>query len=245
MVLALVAGGGTYIVASSAQTAAPPPEPKSPIVVAVRDLAARQAIAASDIKIEQYPTTVIPPTAIAKPEDVIGKILTQPVARGEPILPNKFAQQQGVAAFSVLPPGEELKPDSANWRAMSLTVTDANAVGGNIQPGDSVDMIVTLNIDPLKFFPLPADPNRVADFSSKIILENVAILARQGTIYTVRINDLAIAEKLTYLQSSGGQVVMLLRAPKDDRTPRTTGVTFESVYRDFAFPTAKRFAPIQ
>lgn len=245
VVLALVAGGGTYLYASSQQSAAPPPEEKGPVIVAVRDLAARQAVSASDIRVEQYPKTVIPPTALTRPEDVVGKILTQPVVRGEPILPHKFAVQQGQAAFSVLPAGEELKPDSPNFRAMSITVADANAVGGNVQPGDFVDILATLNIDPAKFFTTPPDPNRIADFSTKIILLNIPILARQGSVYTIRISDLAIAEKLTYLQASGGQTVMLLRAPKDERQPRTTGVTFEAIYRDFGFPTGRRFSPIQ
>lgn len=247
LALAFFAAIGTYLYASSAQTAAPPPEEKGPVVVAVRDLAVRQAIAASDVRIEQYPRAIIPPTALTDAEQAVGKVLTQPVVRGEPILQGKFVAPQGTTAFPIVPPGHEFNKDtSPNFRAMSISVPDPNAAGGNIAPGDSVDIIATINIDPAKWFTqTPPDPNRTADFSTKIILENVPILARQGSVYTIRIEDLAIAEKLTYLQASGGQLVMLLRAPKDDRLPATQGVIFETIYRDFAFPSGRKFAPLR
>lgn len=247
LALAFFAAVGTYLYASSAQTTTAPPEEKGPVVVALRDLAARQAITAADIKIEQYPRTIIPPTAIADPEKAVGKVLTQPVARGEPLLDSKFIAQQGTTPFSIVPPGHEFNKDtSPHFRAMSISVGDPQAAGGNIQAGDFVDIIATISLDPAKWFTqTPPDPNRVTDFSTKIVLENVPILARQGGVYTIRIEELTIAEKLTYMQAAGGQLVMLLRAPKDDRLPTTRGVIFETLYRDFAFPSGRKFPPLQ
>jgi Flp pilus assembly protein CpaB len=247
VVLALVSGGVTYLYANQASQTLPQQEEKAPVVVAARDLAARQAVGASDVTVASYPKSLVPPAALTEPDEVIGKVLTVAVARGEPVLPAKFAQHQGQAAFTVLPAGVELRPDSPSYRAMSINVPDQNAVGGNIVPGDIVDLVATVNVDPMKFFtpapPAPPDQNRVVDFSSKVILENVSVLAKTNTIYTIRLNDLAMAEKIVYLQTSGATVSMLLRAPKDERVVATGGSGFERVYRDFGFTHTRRFGP--
>ena len=247
LVVALAAGALTYFYANTVQTAAPPPEEKGPVVVAVRDLAARQPINASDVTIARYPVALIPATAATDPKEVIGKVLVAPVARGEPLLPIRWSAAQGQAAFTVLPVGEELKPDSPNYRAMSLNIPDVNAVGGNVAPGDLVDFIVTLSIDPLKYFtptpPAPPDLTRVVDVNAKVILENVPILAKTGTLYTIRVANIETAEKLIYLQAAGGQISMVLRAPKDERIVATPGTNFPVVYRGFNFQVTQRINP--
>jgi pilus assembly protein CpaB len=244
IVLALVSGGVTYLYASQRELGAAPAEERAPVVVAARDLAARQAVGASDVTVASYPRSLVPPAALTQPEEVVGKVLTVAVSRGEPVLPSKFALQQGQAAFTVLPPGVELRSDSPNYRAISISVPDQNAVGGNIVPGDVVDMIATINIDPGKFFnpkpPAPPDTSRVADFSTKVILENVAILAKINTVYTIRLNDLQVAEKIMYLQASGANITLLLRAPRDERVVQTAGTNFAGVYNEFVLPVSTR-----
>lgn len=246
IVLALGAAGLTYVVASQGQQQAAPVEEKVDVVVAVRDLQARQVIAASDVTVAKYPITVAPPGAAKDPKEVIGRILVAPVSRNEPITSIRWTVPQGQAAFSVLPPGEELKPDSPNYRVISITVSDSNAVGGNIQPGDTVDLIATLNLDPnAKFNPPPAanatpDPKFVTDFQTKTIFESLPILAKAGGVYTIRISDLQTAQKLYYLQAAGAQLAMALRAGKDDRVVATQGTSFPSIYQDFGFKVVTR-----
>ncbi len=246
-ILALVAAGGTYLAAGSAQVAAPPPEDKVDVVVAVRDLQARQVIGASDVTIARYPAAVAPPTAAKDPKDVVGRILVAPVARNEPLTPIRWTVQQGQAAFTVLPPGEELRPDSPHYRAMSISVADPNAVGGNIVPGDSVDLVATLNLDPIKYFnpppPAPPDPNRVTDFQTKVIFESVPILAKAGAVYTIRVSDLETVQRLVYMQAAGAQLTMVLRAAKDDRIVSTQGTSFPNIYQNFGFKIVTRTNP--
>jgi len=247
LVLALAAAGGTYLFASQAQTVAPQVEEKVSVVVAVRDLQARQIIDASDVTVAQYPIGVAPPTAAKDPKDVVGRILTSPVSRNEPITAVRWTVPQGQAAFTVMPAGETLTPTSPNYRALSITVADQNAVGGNLQPGDIVDVIGTIKIDPcISFLPVPpqaCDPKRYADFQAKTIYESVPILARTGAVYTIRVGDLETVQKLYYLQASGAQLAMVLRAAKDDRVVTTTGTSFERVYKDFGYKVTERFSP--
>lgn len=246
LVLALAAAGGTYLFASQAQTpgAGPAQEERVSVVVAVRDLQARQLIEASDVTVAQYPVGVAPPTAARDPKDVIGRILTSPVSRNEPITAVRWTVPQGQAAFTVLPPGETLTPTSPNYRALSITVPDPNAVGGNLMAGDIVDIISTINLDPCaKFNPPPpgvCDPRFVVDFQSKTIYESVPILARAGAVYTIRVSDLDTVQKFYYLQASGAQLAMVLRAAKDDRVVATTGTSFPKIYQDFGYQTSPR-----
>lgn len=246
-VIAAVGGGATYLYASTAApTQQAPVEEKGEVVVAARDLPARTSITPSDVTIAQMPRALIPVTAITKTDDVKDKILTVPVARGEFITPTKF-QAVGQAPFTVLPTGVTFDANLPPYRAMSINIPDTNAVGGNIQAGDMVDIIATFNVDPNKFFnpapPAPADPRRVADFFSRIIMANVPVLAKIGSVYTIRVQDLALAERLAYMQASGVTLMMLLRAPRDERPTNTTGANFPSIYQGFGVQITTRINP--
>ena len=123
----------------------------------------------------------------------------------------------------------------------SLTVPDANAVGGTVLPGDIVDILVSLSIDPTKYVQRPT-PIQGADTSVKIVLERVTILSRAASVYTIRIEALT-AERLAYLQGSGGVLNFLLRAPKDERASGSTGATFGDVYNSFRIKIPEKIIP--
>jgi Flp pilus assembly protein CpaB len=244
-ILAIAAAGGTYLYGGGqVEQVAPPEEAKVDVVVATRDLSARQQIEAADVTVAKYPATVAPPGAARDPREVIGRVLTGPVARNEPITQVRFATKQGEAAFTVFPPGETLTPNSPHYRAMSISVPDQNAVGGNLVPGDIVDVIVTINIDPHKYFeptpPAPPNQRNVVDFQSKMALATVSILAKAATIYTIRVGDLDTAQRITYLQASGAQLSLVLRAPKDERVAQTQGASFPTIYLTHGFRVVQR-----
>ena len=245
IVLALVAGAGTFFYASSASTAPAPVIPTTPVLVAAREIPAKTALTAADLKVQEFNLDAKPAAALAKPEDAIGKVVIQNISVGEPILPTKFSDPKA-PTFVVIPANfldanGAIKSDTPNLRAMSITVPDAFAVGGAIQPGDVVDMMFTFQFDPAKFIKSPK-PEQTADFSSKIILERVAILARQAAVYTIRV-DTATAERISYLQSAGGQIAFLLRAPKDERASGTTGVIFSDVQKAYGIKIPEKFTP--
>jgi Flp pilus assembly protein CpaB len=217
------------------------------VVVAARDLPPRTALTAADVKVAKYPTDIAPVTAIAKAEDVVGKIVQQPIAAGEPILPGKFAAA-GAVTFTVFPPNAQPAPNAPipagtpDYRVMAITVADASAVGGAIQVGDIVDLLYTFTFDPSKFFTGAPDPNRFSDFASKITLQNLPILARTGAVYTIR-TDAQTAEQISYMIASGGQLQFLLRAAQDQRTAVTQGGTFAPVYKRFGYPIPVKVSP--
>ena len=256
--LALLAAVGTFLVASGGQQAAPAAVPTTNVLVAARDIAPKTQIAAADLKVVKVNSDAVPAAAIGEAQqvDVIGKVATFPITTGEFILSTKFAPT-GAATFTVFPPNLATAPGGAipagtpNYRAMSITVADQFAAGGAVAVGDLVDILYTLNFDPAKYFAAQtgggaaaatAEGARITDFSAKIILERVPIIARALTVYTIR-TDATTAERLAYLQASGAQLQFLLRAPTDDRAARTEGATFAPVYRTFLFPIPTRITP--
>lgn len=245
--LALIASLTAYALVSGASAPAAPAIPTVPVVVAARELPARTALAEADLRVARYNEGTAPAAALKDTKDLVGKVLTVPLALGEPVLPTKFAAANA-PTFTVFPPGQSvtpgqaLPPNTPNYRALSISVPDPNAVGGVLQPGDLVDIVYTFNLDPTKYLRTGGSPDRTSDFTAKVLLQNVPILARKESVYTIR-TDAETAERLAYLAAAGGTLQLLLRAGGDQRTVTTTGATFQVVFDQFRFKIPERFSP--
>jgi pilus assembly protein CpaB len=243
--LALVAGVGTFVYASGAKSDQPVAVPKVAVLVAAREIPAKTTLTSADVRLQEFNLEAKPASAMTTAEAALGKVTVQSISVGEPILPSKFSDPKS-PAFVVMP-ASFIGPDGApvvnspNYRAMSITVADANAVGGTILAGDIVDMVFTLQFDPQTKLQR-ATPQQTVDFSSKIILERLPILARVASVYTIRVDALT-AERISYLQSSGGQIAFLLRAPKDERASGSTGATFGDIYTNMRIKIPERINP--
>jgi Flp pilus assembly protein CpaB len=205
------------------------------VLVAAREIPAKTTLTSADVKLQEFNVDAKPAAAMSTADLALGKITVQSISVGEPILPTKFTDPK-LPGYVVMPvgfigPDGAPLPNSPNFRAMSITVADANAVGGTVLAGDLVDLVFTLQFDPQTKLQRPT-PQQTVDFSAKIILERLPILARLGTVYTIRVDTLT-AERIAYLQSSGGQLAFLLRAPKDERASGSIGATFVDIHSTF------------
>ena len=246
LLFAVGAGATTFFVANTAKSEAPAPIPTSSIVVAAREIPPKTQITAADLKLVKMNTEVVPPAAITTAEEAVGRITITSISVGEPILPTKLGSANG-QIFTVFP-AAGLGTDGAptvgqpNYRAMSITVADAQAAGGNIQPGDLVDVLFTMNILPEKLFKNPNPTVNATDASARIVLERVPILARNLAVYVIR-TDAATAERIGYMQASGGVLQLLLRAPKDDRATGTVGASFDNIQPDWKIHIPQKITP--
>lgn len=243
--LAIVAGVGTFVYASGAKSDQPVAVPTVAVLVAAREIPAKTTLTSADVKLQEFNLDAKPAAAMTTADDALGKITVQSISVGEPILPSKFSDPKN-PSFVVIPasfigPDGAPVPNSPNFRAMSITVPDQNAVGGTILAGDIVDMVFTLQFDPQTKLRNPT-PQQTTDFSAKIILERLPILARLASVYTIRVDALT-AERIAYLQSSGGQIAFLLRAPKDERASGSTGATFGDIYTNFRIKIPEKIVP--
>src|SRR5438309_700633 len=193
LLFAVGAGATTFFVANTAKSEAPAAIPTSNIIVAAREIPAKTQITAADLKLVKMNSEVVPPAALTRPEDAVGKITIVGISVGEPILPTKLGGPNGqvfvvIPAASLGSDGNPL-PGSPNYRAMSITVPDGQAAGGSIQPGDIVDVLFSFTFDPVKLIERPNPTKNGADVSARIVLERVPILARTLAVYTIRHDD--------------------------------------------------------
>lgn len=214
------------------------------VVVAAAEIPARKTIEETDLQIRTLPADPTNASAFTSTEEVVGRIASVPISLGQIVGPNLLASSVAGQEFSILEPGVTFDPDGPDWRAVSLTVPDDRAVGGVLQPGQQVDLIVTLNVNPL----VGQDPEAAAQIefvagpSTKVTLQTVTILSRTGGLYIIR-TDLATAEKIAELQAVGGQFSFALRLPEDDRAAETEGSTVDMLLKEFDFPVP-RAAPL-
>ena len=246
MLFALGAGVATFFYAQTQKSEAPAPIPTTQIVVAARDIPPKTQITPGDIKLVKMNSEAVPASAVSDSAQVVGRITLVGITTGEPILPTRLSGPNG-AAFVVIP-AEALgangapNPGSPNYRAMSITVADAQAAGGAILPGDIVDVLYTLNFSPEKLLVNPQPQRNSTDVTARIVLERVPILARTLSVYVIR-TDAATAERIGYLTASGGSIQFLLRGPKDDRATGTTGATFRTVQPEVKIQIPEKITP--
>lgn len=105
-----------------------------PQVVALHDIPAGKVLATDDVAIGQTPR--IDPQGFDHVETVTGKMVQTAIKQGDPILKSHFPTLS--LAAQALHPGE---------RAVAVKATEVVGVGGFLNPGDHVDVLLYLRAD--------------------------------------------------------------------------------------------------
>ena len=244
VVLAVVAGGAAFFLINNAQQEAGHSGLKvTEGIVALRAIPARKAIEAEDITLR----TDIPLDGtnaeglITDPAKLLGRVLAVDVQPGQLVTENLLASTTAGGMFSILKPDETVAPDSEPWRAVSLTVSDDNAVGGMLGPNMIVDVFVTATVN------VPPDVldqgKYYTDKSTKITYQDMEILARQGSSYIVRAT-LPVAEEISHLQATGtAQFSFALRPDADTRILDVSalGATTNRIIQRYGLPLPETY----
>lgn len=187
------------------------------VVVAKRDLAAGEQVDADSMAIREIPLEYAPSGALTPErfEAVAGAILAQPLRAGEP-LQQAFVTLHDASAFSA-----RLK---AGVRALTISVDEVNSLSGMLQPGDRIDLMLSLRLPMGSTTPLPQEVTRA-------LLQDVRVLAtgrqvrpgtddrpgaRSFTAITIEVTP-EQAQRVIVAQRSG-KITAMLRSP-GDRTP--------------------------
>jgi len=170
LVLALVAGAAATIMVyeliqsyKARIAAAQQPEETEMVIVAAGDLYPGVTIAESDIVGIQVPKKYVPADAFTAPELVVGRIPRERILGNEFIRPGRLADgEAGIGLNALVPPG---------MRAISLNIADAAAVSGFLEPGNRVDLLVTIKGEKANDMP-----------TTITMLQTVPILAVNGRL---------------------------------------------------------------
>jgi pilus assembly protein CpaB len=203
--------------------------PTENVAVATVDLVWGTKLTADMVKLVSFPGESLPEGYLSTVERLYGRILVTNVKANEPILDAKLAPldvtQGGVAAVT-----------QSEKRAMAVRVDDVVGVAGFINPGNRVDVLVTL---------------REASSQTKTVLQNVLVLAtgtqmeahgtgaksREVRVITVEVTP-EEAEKLA-LAAHEGKVTMALRNYTNTQPILTSGATVSTLLSSYSFPNAK------
>jgi pilus assembly protein CpaB len=191
----------------------------SNVVVAKVEIPVGTRIVAEQLSLVQFPKTVTPDgTFAAIDEKLIGRVVTARISVKEPVVESRLAPVGSAGGLSsVIPDG---------YRAMTVKVDDVVGVSGFIQPGTLVDIVVTI---------IPPDNDRQREKVSKIVLQNIKVLASGQNIdkpknekETERVKAVTLqvtpeqAEKLA-LASSEGRLQLVMRNAVDQGDEITPG----------------------
>lgn len=209
------------------------------VVVAVNEVGSRQPITEADVTTRSVAADPTNATAFESVDEAVGRVSGVAIGVGQLVSPNMLASTTEGMTFSILDPGQEFDPEGPDLRAVSVSVAEANAVGGTLAPGQRVDLIVTMGINPQAGEPSAETdeaPSRfLAGPSTKVTLQSMTILARNGDLYIVRA-DVETAEKIVELTAAGGTFTMVLRPEEDEREAETDGSTIDTLIEEFNFP---------
>ena len=242
LILALAAGGGGFFVLTQAQQqAATQGIPTVSVVVAAREIAARKPIEAGDVALREVPQDVTNAAAFTAIDEVVGRISGVTIPTGQLVTKNLLASAAAGGQFSILGPDASVAPDSPDLRAISLSVPDDRAVGGLIEPGQTVDVFVTATVNVPQ--EIAEQGKLYTDKSTKLTYQDVPVLARSGTLYILRVTE-AVAEEISHLQSSGtASFSFALRPPEDTRTVETAdlGETTNRIIQEYDLPIPETY----
>jgi Flp pilus assembly protein CpaB len=242
VVIALIVGGVVFV-ALQASNLAPGDEPAlREVVVAVRDIPSRKPIEEGDLQMRTVPIDLTNETAFTRIDEVLGRVAGVPITTGQLVTRNLLASNTSGQDFSIIEPGQEYDPTGPDYRAVSISVADDRAVAGTLVPGQLVDLIVTMAINPEIGQTAEVAEATQAELipgpSTKVTLQSLTILARNGGLYILR-TDLATAEKITELTAAGGQFTFVLRPELDERTAETDGSTIDRLIDEYGFPVPR------
>ncbi|MEX0630021.1 MAG: RcpC/CpaB family pilus assembly protein [Chloroflexota bacterium] len=243
LIIAALVGIVVFVALQGSALLSEPVEQRT-VVVAARDIASRKPIEEGDLTTRTVPADPTNEAAFTLIEDVLGRVSGVPIAAGQLVTRNMLAAATSGQTYAILEAGEVYDPTGPDLRAVSVSVPDDRAVAGTLVPGQRVDLLVTLAInpeigvvveEPASGAPPAAEAAFIAGPSTKVTLQMLTVLARSGSIYILR-TDLATAEKIAELAAAGGQFTLVLRPDEDDRVAVTVGSTLDRLLDEYDFP---------
>lgn len=112
------------------------PEERVQVMVAATELAQGQTIEGEDLELKSLPPDYIPDSVLRQLDQAIGRVPRERILTGEFIREERLADPEaGVGLNAIIPRG---------MRAVALDIDNASSVSGFLNPGNYVDVLVTL-----------------------------------------------------------------------------------------------------
>ena len=162
------------------------------LVVAKEELAPGSTIKETDVTVRELPAASASAETFANPSDLVGRVLTGQVTKGQLILSGILARKGAAGgAQAIVPEG---------MRAVTLEVNEYSGVGGLLTPGSHVDVLQTIR-----------GKSDDAGTVARTIVENLTVIAVGRRMSTVTIGTNGNGEAEPAMAKS----VTLLATPEE------------------------------
>lgn len=176
---------------------------RQPVLVAARIVEFGERLEESDIRIVDWPVDLLPEGVVGDQSLAIGRIASQKLLVGEPLLAERLVEQLTGSALSAM-----IAP---NKRAITVRVNDVAGVAGFLLPGNRVDVLGTRMVK--------GRANTVT------VLQNIKVLAvdqktnddkNEPTVVRAVTLEATVEESIILVRTTEeGSVQMVLRNPED------------------------------
>jgi pilus assembly protein CpaB len=109
------------------------------LVVAARDLDSLAVVDAGSVETRTIASEVAPADGLSDPVQVVGKVLREPLKKGQPFTAASFASGPGVRLAAALRDGQ---------RAVTVSLSDSMGAEPILYPGCLVDVLVSMRVKP-------------------------------------------------------------------------------------------------
>ena len=106
------------------------------VVVATADIPGNSVVQPGSFEVRQVPSSFAQPRALAREEDVAGRVVLVPVPKGTQILATMLGDEGESALAFEVPAGQ---------RAVTIAAANVTGVGGLVRPGNRVDIMGTFD----------------------------------------------------------------------------------------------------
>lgn len=127
----LIAAIGISQVMGRSKTNAQPVIPMGPVLVAADHLEINSRLTEENVKIENWPTNIIPEGAATSLEDIKSMVVNARVGKGMPILGGSIVHEKDSTILKI--------PDG--FKVSAIKVSGGDTICGLLNPGDKVDII--------------------------------------------------------------------------------------------------------
>lgn len=212
---------------------------KQRVVVVTKDINEMETIDETMLSVEEKPVDFLEPGAFNDPEPAVGMIALAPIKKGEQLLESKVVKPGPITGLSL-----QVSPSK---RAVAVPISETNAVGKLIKPGDRIDIVAALDVGKgvaqRREVKTIMQDVVVLSTGMRIVNDLPASLEKAGgswnviplrddmnfTSITVEASPEESQDLIYILSTSPGSLFMTLRHPSDHTKKRFPESTIESL----------------
>ncbi|MFH1514883.1 MAG: Flp pilus assembly protein CpaB, partial [bacterium] len=176
------------------------------------------------------PLDAIHPDAVTEKDEILGKVTNQVIFEGEQILSVKFEDAQNLRELAFI--------IEEGMRGVSIGVSDVKSLGGNVKPGDHVDVVGVFKEE---ITGIDSSFTILSDISIKAVGKSLGPEDNEeeggkGSARTVTLEVTPQQAEKLILADENGNLRLTLRNPEEIYTPKSAGTNIYQVVDYFEPP---------